>query len=275
MSDQTEFSKLIEGSYILQKVKLFISKLEGNKIENVKYASLIIMSLVATSLLGTMVFFLFNFLAFYSSLRCVLWLFECYNPENTSNKKHYIIETSAQDIIEYCIVPIFLRTILIPLSYLPIPFITPIIYFLCFMMSLITITDKNYRQKLCITVKYMFVDKNYVYGKEKELHKLLQILVYSFDCVTLYIVNIINNPKILFNKLDNAKTFDNAFHILTSRHLMTKNTININELNELSDGQLDEISDRQLDKISDGQLDKISDRQLDDLSDGQLDDEYD
>lgn len=243
MSEHIDFIKLIEGSYILQKIRPYITKLTGNKIQNIKYGSLFFMTFIATSLLGTMVFFLFHFLVFYSSLRCILWLFECYDPINTTNEKnatHYVIETSAQDIIEYCIIPIFLRFVLIPLSYLPIPFITPIIYFVSIMISLLTITNKKYRQKLCMTIKYIFVNKNYVYGKEREIHKLIQVLVYSFDCVNSYLVNIINNPKTLINKLNDVKTFNDAFRILTTVSLSNSKLVNTVDL---SDEHLDNECD--------------------------------
>lgn len=258
MSNQSDFINLIEESYILNKIKPYILKISETKIQNIKYVSLFIMSLIATSLLGTMVFFLFNFLTFYSSLRCILWLFECYTPVvipinmqvnkifDISNKR-YIVETSAQDIIEYCIVPIFLRFIIIPLTYIPLPLIEPIIYFLCIMISLITITNKHYRQKLCTVIKYMFVDKNYVYGKDKEreLHKLIQIFVYSLDRINSYLVNMINNPRLMINKLNDVKSIDNAFHILTTCYTTTVNNIQLPNINldELSDGQLDDDYD--------------------------------
>ena len=103
------------------------------------------------------------------------------------------------------------------------------------MMSLITITNKKYRQKLCMTIKYIFVNKNYVYGKERELHKLIQVLVYSFDCVNSYLLNIINNPRTILNKLNDVKTFSNAFHILTTIDISDPTLVNIVNSNESSD----------------------------------------
>lgn len=213
MSNNLDFTSLLESSFILKILRTHITRYTKNKLQNIKYISLFIMSLISTYILGIMIYFLFNFLTFYSSLRCVLWLIESYKPNviNTNNT-----EITSQDIIEYCVIPIFLRIPVILIPYIPMPFISHVIYFLCIVTSLITITNRNYRQKLCINIKHMFVDKNYVHGKEKEIHKLLQILVYSFDRINIYIFNIIYNPRYVLNKLNNVKTFDKAFHILTT-----------------------------------------------------------
>ena len=213
MSNNLNFANLLERSFILNTLRSHITKYTKNRLYNIKYISLFIMSLISTSILGTMLYFLFNFLTFYSSLRCVLWLIESYKPNETYTNN---TEITAHDIIEYCIIPIFLRILVILIPYIPMPFISPIIYFLCIIISMVSITNRYYRQKFCITVKYMFVDKTYVHGKEKEIHKLLQLLVYSFDRVNIYIFNIIYNPRNILNKLNDINTFDEAFHILTT-----------------------------------------------------------
>jgi hypothetical protein len=194
------------------------------------------MSISAISLLVLIVFNLTDFLVFYSSLRCILWLFECYDTKNKCSE-----DTSAHDIIEYFIVPVFLKYLIMPLKYLPIPFIHIIIYYLCTMIGIFTTIDSHYRKKLCLTIKYMFVNVNYNKGSEQIFHKSIQMIVYIFNCINSYILNIINNPTYILNKLNDVNTISDALKIATTIHTINiDSNINDSELEDLSDGNLDD-----------------------------------
>ena len=142
---------------------------------------------------------------FFSSLKCILWVFEHYEPEKCIeiNDKKYISENSANNVIEIYFVPIFIFLIMNPLAYIPIPFLSFFIYSSSVILGIATMTNKIYRQRFCVFIRDLFVNKStYVAGNEGEVHKLLQTICFSMEYAFNNTYRISSSLKNIINKND-------------------------------------------------------------------------
>ena len=244
VNDIPQFFKLMKGSMLLNVFYEYYIKIVSGKVNEIdflkeknngKYITIGICLLMASSLIGLMSYFLFYVMFFFSSLKCILWLFEHYNPELSSDEdielitKHYVTEKSPVDVLEYYIVPIFIVLVMHPLAYIPIPFASIIVYSSSVMLGLATMTNKAYRQKFCIFIRDFFTNKEsrnekgeYVSGHECEVHKLLQTLCYSIECINLSTLHITHNPRATFDKLKLSRDIVHGMQIITSDLLISK-----------------------------------------------------
>ena len=74
----------------MDQVLVLLNKLETNYLKdkkNIKYFTIAICLLFATSLIGILSYFLFYIMFAFSSLKCILWLFESYEPSKQQIKK--------------------------------------------------------------------------------------------------------------------------------------------------------------------------------------------
>lgn len=238
--------KLMKGSIILNLVYEYLIKILSGKAgeidffkdkNNIKFLTIGICLFMASSLIGLMSYFLFYVMFFFSSLKCILWLFEHYNPDTTSDEnvdkisKHYVTEKSPIDVLEYYIVPIFIVLVMHPLAYVPIPFASLFVHGSSVMLGLATMTNKGYRQKFCVFIRDLFTNRdsrdangNYIPGHEGEMHKLLQTLCYSIECINLSTFHITHNPRATYDKLNNSKGLTHGLQIMTSGIDMNQRT---------------------------------------------------
>lgn len=185
---------------------------------NVRFISILMGVLLALIMFSLLSYYLFYVLFFFSTLKCILWLFECYNPERDSVDKQddgqYVGEESASDILEYYIVLIFML-VMYPLTYIPIPILPQIVYAISIMLGIASLSNKLYRRKICLFLRDMFVNKEcwkdgmYIKGHEGEMHKFLQTLCYAIECINLSSYNITHNPRSVYAKIEGPTTLRN------------------------------------------------------------------
>jgi hypothetical protein len=237
-TEHPQLYKLMKNSVILNMLYEHVIKNVGNHLEklnffanktNMKYIAFVICLLLATSLLGLMSYFLFYVMFFFSSLKCILWLFEGYKPSNINYNDddeeieyHYVSETSSVDVLEYYVILIFIVLVMHPLAYIPIPFISTFVYGSSVMIGIAAMTSKLHRQKICLFVRDLFTNKNsrdndgnYVPGYEGEFHKFLQTLCYVMECINLSTFHITHRPKVTFNKLSSVKSIVHGLQLVT------------------------------------------------------------
>lgn len=253
--------KMMQSSQIMSFVYEYIIKNISSKTSdvdflknknNIKYITIGICLFFVSSLIGILSYFLFYVMFFLSSLKCILWLFEVYNPktiivtsstQNNNNKKqsHYISNASPIDVLEYYVIPIFIFLVMYPLSYIPIPSLNVIIYGVSVVLSLCCLTDKSYRQKFCIFVRDTFTDKNsrdnngnYIPGNEGEFHKFLQTLCYSIDCIIMSTYNLTHKPMITLNQLGTSDNITHSIGLITTciNSVINKQTNQHNQYNQ-------------------------------------------
>jgi len=231
MMQKSKITNLVYEYIIKQVVAKSINiDLLKNK-NSIKYVTLGICALFATSLVCMLSYFLFYVMFFCSSLKCILWLFEHYNPgpiDTTSNinpdiLEHYVSDPSPSDVLEYYIIPIFMGLVMYPLAYIPIPFLPLIVYGTSVVLSLACLTEKSYRQRLCLFIRDTFVsdlsrddDGSYIPGHEGEFHKLLQTICYTIDCIHMSTYNLTHNPKKVSNQLNTIDNIIQAFGVISS-----------------------------------------------------------
>lgn len=233
LEDMPQYVKLLKSSVVLNVcyeygLKLLMNKLNETELmkqpKNVKYLCLGLGLLFASSLMALIHNYLFYFMTFYGSLKCVLWLFEQYNPKNTTDEvvnDKYVTENSASDLIELMIVPIFISFVLTPLSYLPLPFVYFLSKVVGTLLGLGSLVNKSYRQQFCVFIRDVFTDKNsrvngtYISGNESEVHKFLQVLCYTIESVNLSAFNITHSPRKVMTELDEVNTLGKGLGVLT------------------------------------------------------------
>lgn len=230
--------KLMKESIVLNVVYEYLIKIVSGKAgeidffkekTNIKFITIAVCLFMASTLIGLMSYFLFYVMFFFSSLKCILWLFEHYNPDTTSDEsiseisKHYVTEKSPVDVLEYYIVPIFIVLVMQPLAIIPIPMAPLFINATSIMLGLATMTNKGYRQKFCVFIRDLFTNRDsrdangdYVPGHEGEVHKLLQTLCYSIECVNLSTFHITHNPRAMYDKLNKSRDLVHGLQIVTS-----------------------------------------------------------
>ena len=244
-----------------KRVMTLITKSEilENK-SNVKFISIGLGLLMASIMMGILSYYLFYVLFFFSTLKCILWLFECYNPERDSVNKqvngHYIIEESASDVLEYYVVPIFILLVVYPVAYIPIPILPYFAYACSIMLGIASLSNKLYRRKICLFVRDMFVNKEcwkdgvYVSGHEGEVHKFLQALCYAIECINLSSYNITHNPRSVYDKIEHSTTVRSWIDtVLQFPYIKNKDTTKKEEVKnkkillDVSEDELDEDLD--------------------------------
>ena len=146
-----------------------------------------------------MMYSLFYTIYFFLSLKCILWLFESYKPTERSDKITEFM--TSDDIVECNIVLILTNVIIYPMTYIfneTFPFLSTMTYVLMAILELITISNKQYRQKLCVFVKNLCTNQSYKNNNndnndtvKSEFHKLLRILYHTID--------FLHNPVNIFN----------------------------------------------------------------------------
>lgn len=229
--------KLMKGSFVLNVVYEYVIKIITGKVSdmdffknknNNMYLTIGICLFMASSLIGLMSYFLFYVMFFFSSLKCILWLFEQYTPDTSDETKEdistrYVTEKSPIDVLEYYVVPIFIVLIVHPLAFIPVPMVSLVVHGFGVMLGIATMTNKAYRQKFCIFIRDLFTsrdsrdaDGKYVPGHEGEIHKLLQTLCYSIECVNLSAFHLTHNPRATYDKLCESKNLAQGFHIVTA-----------------------------------------------------------
>jgi len=246
--DSPQLFTLMKDSNILNMIHEYLIKSISNKLEldflkdkkNIKYFTMGICLFIASSLIGLMIYFLFYMMFFFSSLKCILWLFEHYNPTMSNENVKY-----SDNVLEYYIVSIFITSIVYPLVLIPIPMASTIVYFISMLLGLVTMTNKLYRQKFCLFIRDLFttskcrnINGNYVPGHEGEIHKLLQILCHSIEYINLSIFNIIHNPKTMYDKLTNYQSTE----IKIRSNDDTDTNDNINDSTTVSDDNSANVS---------------------------------
>lgn len=187
-----------------------------------KYFSVGMCLLLASTILGVMSYFLFYIMLFFSSLKCMLWLFEQYVPDiNSKNDKNvftqdisnqldqYKSENTSDDVLEYCIIPIFIVLVVYPLAYIPIPMLSVVTHGTSVLLAITAMTNKSYRKKLCLFLRDLFTSSNcrdsrgkYVPGNEGEFHKLLQMLCCMIESTSL---NISHKLRSIYTKNQHSK----------------------------------------------------------------------
>lgn len=222
---------------------------------NVKYITLGACLLIGSALIGMLSYFLFYILFFFSSLKCILWLFEQYNPDTSSRDTVNSYETSASDVLEYFIVPIFIVLVIHPLAYIPVPFLPLVVYSISVLISMACIINRSYRRKFCLFVRDVFTSKNsrdnsgmFIRGNEGEFHKFLRTIIYTIECITLCTFNIAHNPLTIYNKLSSTSSFTNAMQTILQGDTQTDESM-IDELDTESstyDSELDDELDEEL-----------------------------
>lgn len=224
----------VKGSRILEflyenVIKNITKNIPENKFlsdkNNTKYIVSGIAVLCATSLMAIMSYFLFYAMFFFSSLKCILWLFEQYDPEQGTNEEvedKYVSETSPSDVLEYYIVPIFIVIVMYPLAYIPIPFVSTFIYGGSIMLALASTSSKMYRQKICVFIRDLFVTRQngkFISGTEGEVHKMLQTLCYTLECINFSAFNITHKPRAVYDKLDKTETIFDGLKLIADLQL--------------------------------------------------------
>lgn len=230
MQNSTTMSLFYE--LIIKKISSKTSEVEFLKNKNnIKYVSISICLFFIMSLIGMLSYFLFYVMFFVSSLKCILWLFEVYNPDTTNtesdvitqNDMVYTSDVSPQSVLEYVIVPICTVLILNPLTYLPVPGLSFIINSLSVINCVACLIKKTYRQKFCLYIRDTFTNKDkrdydgsYIPGHEGEFHKLLHTLSHSIDCISMSTYNLTHNPKVMLNQLSMSENITEALSVITS-----------------------------------------------------------
>lgn len=256
--------KLMQGSMILNALYEYVIKIVSGKVDqtdflnnkdNVKMISIGIGLFFASFLIGMMSHFLFYVMFFFSSLKCILWLFECYEPDMNSDESvdlisnRYVSETSPTDVLEYYVVPIFIVLVIQPMSYIPLPFVSLLVHGGSVMLGLASMSNKAYRQKICLFIRDSFTnrkDGKYVPSQEGEVHRLLQTLCYTIECINLSAFNITHNPRSVYDKLNGTSDLVNGMAVLTSKdHTNITNTTNttnqadnLNNMNNMQSSQV-------------------------------------
>lgn len=225
---QTMQNSLIMDSIYEYVIKVLIDKvlrldfLKDKK--KIKYVTISIFLLCAISVISILSYFLFYIMFFISALKSMLWLFEIYTPDISSNDDiDCISDISSHNVLEYYVIPIFLYLIMYPLGFLPIPGLSTILHGISSIICITCLTHKLYRQKCCLFIRNLFTnkesrdsDEKYVPGYEGEIHTILQIQCHVIDSVNICIYNLIHNPKIIFSKLNTSKNISNTFCSITS-----------------------------------------------------------
>lgn len=201
---------------------------------NIKYVTIGICLFFATMLISMLSYFLFYIMFFISSLKCILWLFEVYNPDmnntsfdsdsfNEQELTHYVSNVTQQNVLEYYVVPIFIVLIMYPLTYIPISGLSFIINGLSVATCVACLTKQSYRQNCCLYIRDTFTNKenrdedgNYVPGHEGEFHKLLQTISYSIDCTIMSTYNLTHNPRLMLNQISTTDNITQALSVITS-----------------------------------------------------------
>ena len=213
--------KLMKDSIILNIIYRYYLKIVSGKAgeidffknkTNIKYITFGICILLASSFIGFVSYFLFYIMFFFSSLKCVLWMLEHYVPEKTIkniDNKTYVSDESPINVIELYFIPIFIFLIMHPVAYIPIPFLSFIVYSSSVILGLATMTNKTYRQKFCVFIRDLFIstgsrdsEGKYIPGNEGELHKLLQTICCSIESIFINTFHIADNLKNTLNKTE-------------------------------------------------------------------------
>lgn len=220
--------------YVIINVSTKVSNVDFLKNKNnIKYIVLAICLIFSTLLISMLSYFLFYIMFFFSSLKCILWLFEVYNPDTTNNSSssstlsvnpdHYEFNATSQDVLEYYVILIFILLIMHPVTYLPIPFLSLLAYVSSVTICSACLTERTYRQRCCLYIRDSFTSKEsrdddgtYIPGNEGEFHKLLQAICHSLDCVNMTIYNITHNPRIMLNQLNNSENVTQALCLISS-----------------------------------------------------------
>lgn len=207
---------------------------------NIKFLIIGLILLSATSLIGLLSYFLYHIIFLISSLKCLLWLFECYDPleedKIEDNKLEDNKKNKATEILEYQIIAISITLFLYPLTYIPIPMLSLCVYIISILLSSICIVDESHRQKICIIIKNIFVDAKTQTqiqsnkAKAGEFHKIIKNITYIIECLNKNIHIMFKDPYKLLEQLENSKSFDQVIDIITTGIISIKNNkLNLNE----------------------------------------------
>jgi hypothetical protein len=127
------------------------------------------------------------------------------------------------DVLEYYVVPMSIVLFLYPLGYLPLPFISTIVYIVSIAIGFASMTNKMYRQSICLFVRDLFTNKEsrkdgkYIPGHEGEFHRFLQTLCHLIECVHSSSFNITHNPRSLLENLNSTNiTLSKAIETMTT-----------------------------------------------------------
>lgn len=232
----------------MDQVLVLLNKLETNYLKdkkNIKYFTIAICLLFATSLIGILSYFLFYIMFAFSSLKCILWLFESYEPSKQQIKKDtkYISEQSPANILEYYVVPIFIILVMYPISYLPLPFVPLIVYTISIVLCVLCMTNNLYRQRFCVFVRDVFTNRDengkYIPGSEGGIHKLLQTICHMIECININTFNLTYNTKLMYNKLNDATSISQALQMLINDYTYVPPKINHMDIIDQLDEEID------------------------------------
>lgn len=213
---------------------------------NIKYFAIGLCLLFATSLIGILSYFLFYVMFLFSSLKCILWLFENYEPDKqriNRNATKYISEQSPANILEYYVVPIFIILVMYPISYMPIPFVPLLVYVSSIILCVLCMTNNLYRQRFCVFVRDIFTNRDengkYIIGSEGIVHKFLQTICHMIECMNINTFNLTYNTKLIYNKLNDATSITQALQILINDYTTIIPKINHIDIIDQLDDEMD------------------------------------
>jgi hypothetical protein len=250
---------------------------------NIKYLTIVMGIFITYLILGMLWYGMLYTMFFFSSLKCMLWLFENYNPpmiggdealprfiellasfkkvlpcrsgkliacpqdkvlpcrsgkliacpqgkvlpcsdkpiqSKGNHTDRCVTETSSSDVLEYYIVPIFIVLIMHPMSYIPIPFLPYIVHGVSIMLGITAMINKVYRQKICIFIRDLFVDKNS--KKKGVMHRFLKMLCCTLESMSLVAFNMTHNFCSIYSRLGNVTNIVESMKILTMEAHMNR-----------------------------------------------------
>ena len=212
--ESDQIIKLMKQSFILNLIYEYMIKIILNKTnnmtiikKNIKIVMFVLCLFMLSGFIGFMNYYLTSLLFAYASLKCILWLFDTYNDKIQS------AEDSAVTILEYFIVPIITSLISFILLFNPFSILTLIVNIFNIFFGIVFITHKGYRQRLCIFIKNLVINKK-TNLPEGELYKFLQTLCILIENFNRIMFNCLHNVNSTYIKLGFSTDIIQSIQIL-------------------------------------------------------------
>lgn len=201
----------------------------------------IVMSVLLISMLWQ---FIFSFMLSYSLSKVFLWFLEHYDSDSNSNSNKSNVDLSLtntnadpQDSIEYLICLFFVSG-LTPLSY--VPYMGIVTNLSCITITLSCLSNKQFKHKLCKTIKNMFVSKDYKPNSQQEggFHLALQTYCHIIESMNIGTINILKDCRSMYSDLKDVDSFEDGF-----KRLSRQGVSNLGKIDDLDNLSKDDSTD--------------------------------
>jgi hypothetical protein len=161
--------------------------------------------------------FIFTFSLLYCSAKVMLWFLEHYKPDDSDDiiTDKYVSETSPVDIMEY-LVSLMIVTGFSFVSY--VPGLNFIVNVLCVLISITSISSKDFRRQLCTLFRNTLVSQDYdtnslkekEMGKEGLFHSTLQKFCFAVETLNIGTYNLTKNSRSVYSELRSSASYSDG-----------------------------------------------------------------